>query len=72
MSDSERLYGIVREFHPSTHTGTIEAEDGGYAVFVRYSVIMGDGVRTLHPGQRVSFELESDTEPLSAIHVVGE
>ncbi len=72
MAESQRHYGIVREFSSSRGQGVIELDDSGDAVFVRYSAILGEGIRSLVAGQRVSFELEQDKRGLSALRVLCE
>lgn len=70
MVTKQRFYGIVTEFSRSRGNGTIEMDDGTAPVFVRYSAIMGEGLRELAAGQRVSFEVEEDKRGLSALHVM--
>ncbi len=69
MVDNQRYYGIVREFNRS-RGGTIDMDGGSGQVFVRYSAILGDGLRELPVGQRVSFDLEEDKRGLNALHVM--
>src|SRR4051794_37639175 len=54
---TQRCHGVVREFDKTRGCGTIEDETGEQ-VFVRYSAIVGQGVRTLQSGDRVAFEIE--------------
>ncbi len=72
MDNGRRHYGIVREFNIARGSGYIEMEGSGDPVFVRYSAIRGEGMRTLRIGQRVSFELEVNGRGLSALRVIGE
>ena len=72
MHDKQRHYGIVREFNAARGIGYIEMEGSASPVFVRYSAIRGEGVRILHAGQRVSFELEESSRGLSALRVISE
>ncbi len=73
MEDHQRFFGIVREFNMTRGRGFIELEgNNSPPVHVRYSAIRGEGVRTLYPGQRVSFELEQGSLGLNALRVVGE
>ncbi|MFC1961214.1 cold-shock protein [Chloroflexota bacterium] len=70
MVDNQRFYGVVQEFSRSRGNGTIEMDGGNGQVFVRYSSILGEGLRSLHTGQRVSFEVEEDKRGLSALRVM--
>ncbi len=70
MIAAQRYYGIVREYHPARGQGLIEMEGSCAEVFVRYSAILGEGIRILKSGQRVSFELEQDQRGLSALRVL--
>ena len=65
---TRRCRGIVREFDKFRGYGTIEIENGERA-FVRYSAIIGLGVRTLNCGDRVSFDLEQNHRGYNAVHV---
>lgn len=60
--------GIVREFDRARGYGIIQEESGGELV-VRYSAILGEGVRTLKRGDRVSFNVAQTSRGLSAVHV---
>ena len=53
--------GTVKWFNDSKGFGFIAPEDGGDDIFVHFSVIQGDGFKTLVEGQRVSY--------LSLIHI---
>ena len=48
--------GTVKWFNNSKGFGFI-VQEGGEDVFVHYSVIEGDGFRTLTEGDRVEFEM---------------
>jgi CspA family cold shock protein len=52
-----RVTGTVVKFDGSRGYGYIQA-DKGLEVFVHYSAIQGDGLRTLTAGDRVEFVLE--------------
>lgn len=51
---SDKLIGTVKWFNESKGYGFITRE-GGPDLFVHFSNIIGDGFRTLHEGQQVSF-----------------
>jgi CspA family cold shock protein len=65
---SGRRQGVVREFDKSRGCGTIEVETGE-SVFVRYSAIVGQGLRTLRIGDRVSFDVEHSRRGPTAVRV---
>ncbi len=50
--------GTVKWFNEAKGFGFIAPEDGGRDVFVHYSVIEGQGFRTLAEGQRVEYEFQ--------------
>jgi len=50
---SEQVDGTVKWFNDEKGFGFIEREDGK-DVFVHFSVITGDGRKTLHEGQKVT------------------
>ncbi len=64
-----RSRGTVREFDRTRGFGTIQ-EDSGEQLFVRYSAILGEGVRILRCGDRVSFDVEQTTRGLNAVRVI--
>ncbi len=69
--ENQRYYGIVREFNVVRGTGYIMMDGAEAPIFVRYSAIEGQGVRTLREGERVSFEIERNGRGLlNALHVV--
>ena len=51
--------GTVKWFNESKGFGFITPNDGGKDVFVHYSSINDEGVRTLAEGQEVSFIVEN-------------
>lgn len=60
--------GKVKWFNEKKGFGFIENDEGG-DVFVHYSAIQGGGFRTLHEGQRISFDVETGNKGPSAVNV---
>jgi cold shock protein len=52
--------GTVKWFNNQKGFGFIQPDDGGADVFVHISAVERAGLRSLHEGQKVSFELEAD------------
>jgi CspA family cold shock protein len=65
----QRFHGVVREFDKSRGLGTI-VDESGKSFFVRYSAIIGQGVRALKSGDRVSFDIEHTQRGPNAVHVM--
>lgn len=59
--------GTVKWFNPTKGFGFIEPEGGGKDVFVHISAVEQAGLATLHEGQRIEFETESDRRGVKAI-----
>lgn len=60
--------GRVKWFNEKKGYGFIETETQG-DVFVHYTAIEGRGFKTLHDGDRVSFDIEQSSKGPQAVHV---
>ena len=63
------MNGTVAKFFDEKGYGFITPEDGGKDVFVHFSDIQMDGRRTLHPGQRVTFDVAEEARGPKASNV---
>jgi cold shock protein len=61
--------GTVKWFNESKGYGFITPSDGSPDIFVHYSVIQGDGFKTLKEGQSVEFEAQDGPKGLQATKV---
>ena len=52
--------GTVKFFNESKGYGFIQPDDGSKDVFVHVTAVERSGMRGLHEGQKVSFEIETD------------
>lgn len=52
---------VVKWFDVKKGFGFIESPDGGKDIFVHYSVIQGDGFKSLRDGEKVEYEI-ADSE----------
>jgi len=60
--------GTVKWFNEKKGYGFIE-KDGGGDIFVHFSAIQAGGFRTLHEGQRVSFDVSEGEKGPAAVNV---
>ncbi len=67
MSD-EQVTGTVKWFNDAKGYGFLQ-QDNGPDVFVHFSVINGEGRRTLKEGQKVSFQVNEGDKGLQADNV---
>ncbi len=61
--------GTVKWFNNSKGFGFITPSESSEDVFVHHSVILGEGFKTLSPGQPVTFDVESGPKGLAANNV---
>ena len=60
--------GVVKWFNEKKGYGFIESEDGT-DVFVHHSGINATGFKTLHEGDRVTFDIEKGQKGPAAVNV---
>ena len=60
--------GVVKWFNAAKGYGFIQRESGD-DVFVHFSAIVGEGYRSLEPGQAVTFEVREGPKGLQAENV---
>lgn len=68
-------HGTVKWFNETKGFGFLSNDEGGEDVFVHFSAIQGEGFRTLHEGQKVTYETEADPKSngkLRAVNVCAE
>lgn len=65
----EMAKGTVKWFNDSKGFGFIATEDG-QDVFVHHSSIAGGGFKSLHEGQKVTFDVENTAKGPRAVNVV--
>ncbi|HEY5702679.1 MAG TPA: cold-shock protein [Gammaproteobacteria bacterium] len=64
--------GTVKWFNEAKGYGFIVPSDGSPDVFVHFSVIEGDGFKTLKEGQTVEFESQSSGKGPQATRVTAQ
>jgi len=64
--------GTVKWFNESKGYGFIAQENGGADVFVHFRAIQGNGFKTLHEGQSVTFDIEQGPKGPQASNVVAQ
>ncbi len=64
--------GTVKWFNEAKGYGFIAQENGGADVFVHFRAIQGNGFRTLHEGQAVTFDIEQGPKGPQASNVVAQ
>ncbi len=63
------LEGVVKWFNEKKGFGFIQRDDGD-DVFVHFSAIKADGFKTLHEGDRVSFDIVNGDKGARAANVM--
>lgn len=61
--------GVVKWFNEKKGFGFIQREEGD-DVFVHFSAIQGNGFKTLHEGERVTFDIEQGEKGVRAANVM--
>lgn len=61
--------GTVKWFNPVKGIGFLSVDGGEQDVFVRFSAIEADGVRSLDHNRRVEFDIIQDERSRQAAHV---
>lgn len=66
------MTGTVKWFNAGKGYGFISNDENGEDVFVHFSAIQVEGFKTLKDGQKVTFDLETDSEngKVRALNVV--
>ena len=56
------MTGTVKLFNAGKGYGFISSDEGGEDIFVHFSAINVEGFKTLADGQKVTFEVETDSK----------
>ena len=62
--------GTVKWFNPTKGFGFIVPDNGGNDVFVHISAVEKAGMKTLHEGQKISYELTQEKGKTFASNLV--
>ncbi|WP_416000605.1 cold shock domain-containing protein [Citrobacter portucalensis] len=68
---STKMTGLVKWFNPEKGFGFITPADGSKDVFVHFSAIQSNELKTLNENQKVEFGVEQGPKGPSAINVVA-
>ena len=63
------MIGTVKWFYAEIGFGFIERYDGD-DVFVHFSAIKSEGIKSLDEGQRVEFDIEHGQKGMQAVNVI--
>lgn len=69
MEEANAQTGTVKWFNPTKGYGFIEPSEGGKDIFVHISAVEQAGMKTLHEGQKISFEVKSEKGRSSATNL---
>jgi CspA family cold shock protein len=61
--------GTVKWFNDSKGFGFITPDDGGEDLFAHFSAIQMNGFKTLHEGQKVSYEVTHGPKGMQASNI---
>ncbi|SEO45201.1 cold-shock DNA-binding protein family [Nitrosospira multiformis] len=61
--------GIVKWFSDDKGFGFITSDEGGKDLFAHFSSIVGEGFKTLHEAQRVTFDVITGPKGLQASNI---
>jgi len=64
-----RAQGVVKWFNSTKGFGFIQPEAGGKDVFVHITALERIGLQTLNEGQRISYELATNKDRVSATNL---
>jgi CspA family cold shock protein len=67
--DGVMATGTVKWFNDSKGFGFITPDDGGEDLFAHFSAIQMNGFKTLHEGQKVSYEVTQGPKGMQASNI---